>query len=97
MTKRKAKVPPKPAKAGKRRATKGTKAATDTKTQACLDLLARPTGATISEMQKATGWQPHSVRGFIAGTVKKKLRLNPSSTKEERGRVYRITHAKSAA
>jgi uncharacterized protein DUF3489 len=68
-----------------------------TKTKACLDLLSSASGATIGEMQKATGWQPHSVRGFLAGTVKKKLGLDIASTKEERGRVYRIAPRKGAA
>jgi hypothetical protein len=38
----------------------------------------------------ATGWQPHSVRGFLSATIKKKLRLDVTSIKEERGRVYRV-------
>jgi hypothetical protein len=67
-----------------------------TKTQFCLDLLSRAAGATIEEMQTATGWQQHSVRGFLAGTVKKKLGHEIASTKEERGRVYRIARAKDA-
>ena len=61
-----------------------------TKQAICLALLQRAEGASIPEMQKATGWQPHSVRGFLAGTVKKKLGHKLTSTKEERGRVYRI-------
>jgi Protein of unknown function (DUF3489) len=55
------------------------------------DLLQRKGGATIAEMMKATGWQPHSVRGAISGALKKKLGLAVSSEKVEgRGRVYRI-------
>lgn len=53
-------------------------------------LMERPQGATVEEMQKATGWQPHTVRGAIAGAIKKKLRLAVASAKEERGHVYRI-------
>ena len=60
------------------------------KTSACLALLERPEGATIDELQKATGWQPHSVRGFLAGAIKKRLMLQVLSAKEERGRVYRV-------
>ncbi len=62
-----------------------------TKTQTCLDLLRRPNGATLEELQKATAWQAHSVRGFLAGTVKKKLGLKLASDKPEDGpRRYRI-------
>ena len=42
-----------------------------TKKQVCIDLLKRPKGASLAELQKATGWQAHSVRGFLSGTVKK--------------------------
>ena len=73
----------KAAKAGGPRA--GTKQAT------LIDLLKRKTGATIADLVKATGWQPHSVRGAISGTLKKKLGLTVISEKvERRGRVYRI-------
>jgi uncharacterized protein DUF3489 len=61
-----------------------------TKQATWLALLERPTGATLVEMQKATGWQPHSVRGFLAGTVKKKLGRFLIAVKEDRGRVYRL-------
>jgi hypothetical protein len=58
--------------------------------QALLALLSRPEGATVAEMQLATGWQAHSVRGALSGVVAKKLGHKVASTKEERGRVYRI-------
>jgi hypothetical protein len=58
---------------------------------ALVGLLRRPEGATIADMQEATGWQAHSVRGALSGLIKKKLGHEVSSTKEERGRVYRIT------
>jgi hypothetical protein len=45
--------------------------ASASKTQACLNLMSRQSGATLEEMQKATGWQPHSVRGLLAGKIKK--------------------------
>lgn len=48
----------------------------NSKQSACLTLLARPNGATIEDLQSATGWQSHSVRGFLAGAVKKKLGLS---------------------
>jgi hypothetical protein len=47
-------------------------------------------GATIGEMVAATGWQAHTVRGAMAGALKKRLGLTITSEKEERGRVYRI-------
>lgn len=53
-------------------------------------LLRAPGGATIGVMMRATGWQPHSVRGFLAGMVRKKLGLNLISAAAEDGRVYRI-------
>ena len=57
----------------------------------CWSLLQRPEGATIADMQEATGWLPHSVRGALSGVVAKKLGHVVTSTKEEgRGRVYRI-------
>jgi hypothetical protein len=71
----------------------GTKPATgkETKQQTCLDLLGRQDGATIEELQEATGWQKHSVRGFLAGAVRKKLDLTLISEKPNAGpRRYRI-------
>jgi Protein of unknown function (DUF3489) len=53
-------------------------------------LLQSPTGATIEAMMKATGWQPHSVRGFLAGVVRKRLKLKLGSKKVDGNRVYRI-------
>lgn len=53
-------------------------------------LLRRADGAHLSELMAATGWQAHSVRGAIAGSLKKKLGLIITSEKSEAGRVYRI-------
>jgi hypothetical protein len=62
-----------------------------TKQQTCLDLLGRREGATIEHLQQATGWQKHSVRGFLAGAVRKKLGLTLISEKPNAGpRRYRI-------
>ena len=53
-------------------------------------LMRRTGGATLQELVSATGWQAHSIRGAIAGAVKKKLNLQVSSTRSEAGRVYAI-------
>jgi hypothetical protein len=67
-----------------------------TKASAVIALLSRPEGATIEAMTKATGWQAHSVRGFLSGTLKKKLGENVASEKTDAGRVYRITETVTA-
>ena len=53
-------------------------------------LLQSSTGATIEAMMKATGWQQHSVRGFLAGVVRKRLKLKLGSKKVDGNRVYQI-------
>jgi hypothetical protein len=78
-----------------KKAPKGVKKATEardgSKSAQILDLLERPGGATSRELQKASGWQPHSVRGFLSGTVRKKLGLAVTSTKGENGeRSYAV-------
>ncbi len=103
---RRAHVAPKKGKPGKKatpakKAPKGAKKAKGakagagardgSKTAAILDLLKRPGGATAKELMEATGWQPHSVRGFLSGTVGKKMGLTVASAKGEDGvRTYSV-------
>ena len=84
VAKRGAHVAPKKGKAGKKataakKAPKGEKkggAARDgSKAAKILELLKRPGGATSKELMKATGWQPHSVRGFLSGTIGRRWAL----------------------
>ena len=67
-----------------------------TKQEEVLCLLRRPEGVTIAAIMTATGWQQHSVRGFFAGVVRKKLGLTLDSKKTDRERTYRIVPAKSS-
>ncbi len=60
------------------------------KAEAIIALLRRDGGATLEEMMQATGWQKHSVRGFMAGALKKRHGLTVSSVKTEQGRSYRL-------
>jgi hypothetical protein len=63
----------------------------DSKQAKLIAMLKAPKGASIDEIVAAFGWQPHTVRGAIAGALKKKLGLNVVSEKSEgRGRTYRI-------
>lgn len=61
------------------------------KTKLLLSLLRQEEGATIKELQEASGWQAHSVQGFLSGTIKKKLDLNIVTKMRRTGeRSYRI-------
>ena len=62
-----------------------------------LALLRRPSGTTIATVRRSTGWQPHTVRGFLAAVVRKKLGLRLESEKANGERVYRIVAGKASA
>ena len=64
---------------------------TETKQGRIVAMLRAPSGVTIDAMMHATGWQQHSVRGFLAGVVRKKFGFNLVSAATEGGRLYRIT------
>ena len=80
-----------PAKKAPKGAKKAKSAREGSKTDLVLGLLKRPGGVTAKELMKATDWQPHSVRGFLSGTIRNKMGLNVTSTKGEDGeRNYSI-------
>ena len=67
--------------------------AKDTKSKIVVKKLGNPKGATIEQLMQLTGWQAHSVRGFLSATVKKKLKLNLISESGKDGvRRYRIAN-----
>ena len=84
--------------ASKANASKGSsgKVPAGSKQDNVLSLLRRPEGASLEALVKATGWQKHSVRGFLAGTVRKKLKLPLVSEKVDGARIYRIGKGKPA-
>jgi len=87
-----AKVEAKPNTPAKKPKTKAPKPPRkDSKQAQLIAMLRRAKGATIDEVVEALGWQPHTVRGAIAGALKKKLGLEVTSEKDDkRGRIYRV-------
>src|ERR1700680_455964 len=90
----------KPAKAASRKrsvsASSKPAAGPNTKRARAIAMLRTPTGATIATLMTVTDWQSHSVRGFLAGVVRKKLGLNLVSEQTDKGRVYRIREGKAS-
>ncbi len=78
------------------RASSKPAAGPDTKHARIIAMLRTPAGATIASLVIATKWQQHSVRGFLAGVVRKKLGLNLVSEQTDKGRVYRIKDGKAS-
>ena len=67
------------------------------KSNKILTLLRRPKGASIAELSKATNWQTHSIRGFLSGTVKKRMGLKVFSERDDKGaRRYKVATREDA-
>jgi hypothetical protein len=65
----------------------------ETKQAKVIAMLKRPAGATVEQIVKATDWRPHTVRGFFAGALKKRLGIEVTSEKTDSGkRLYRVAH-----
>ena len=80
----------KPAQPADVRSSAGKKAAAMSKQGRVIAMLQSSAGTTIAAMMQATGWQAHSVRGFLAGVVRKKLQLQLNSEKGDGNRIYRV-------
>ncbi len=84
-------------KTEKTKAKKAGSAKARTKGEQIVAMLRRPTGASIAELIKATGWQAHSVRGFLSGSLKKKRNIEVSSNMTDGTRRYLIARGGAEA
>jgi len=81
----------KSARKSPKRPHKTKSARSGSKTKKILDLLKRPGGVTAKQLMQLTGWQPHSIRGFLSGIVSKKMGLTVTSTRGDTGdRTYSV-------
>ena len=98
MTKTNARTSGKSGAVAKSTTSAKAKAKQPTKADKIIKLLQARKGASVAEMQKATGWQAHSVRGFLSGTIRRRMRLPLQSSKDDKGiRRYSVqSHGETA-